>query len=96
MKKMQIVKWVMKPEDTAAVLAALPELAEKSRAEKGNVSYSVFQAVEDPNVLMLYECYASQEALEAHRQSEHYERIVVNQIRPRLAVREVMEVTQIL
>jgi quinol monooxygenase YgiN len=96
MKKMQIVKWVMKQEEAGAVLAMLPELAEKSRAEKGNVSYSVFQAVDDPNVLILYECYANQEALEAHRRAEHYERIAVNQIRPRLAAREVMEVTEIL
>ena len=43
-----------------------------SRQEPGNQRWDVLQDSEDPNVFYLYEAYADEAALEAHRQTPHY------------------------
>jgi hypothetical protein len=65
----------------------LPELAEKTRSEQGNVSYTIYQSESDPNEFPLHEVYVDTAGAEAHRQSEHYQRIVVQEIIPHLEVR---------
>jgi len=95
MKRTIIVKWKIKEPETAGILKLLPELAAKSRNEEGNLSYSIYQSENDPNELFLQEQYTDAAAAEAHKQSEHYQRIVVNQIVPHLAVREVTIVKEL-
>jgi quinol monooxygenase YgiN len=90
-----IVKWKIKEPETIRILKLLPELVEKSRKEKGNVSYTIYQSENDPNELILHEQYTDAAAAEAHKQSEHYQRIVVNQIVPHLAMRDVTPVKQL-
>lgn len=92
MQKVLIVKWVVKESETPRVRALLPELATQTRSEKGNVFYTIYQSEADPNVFVLHECYADETALEAHRRSEHYQRIVAQQIVPHLVSREVIVV----
>ena len=96
MQRMFIAKWVTKEAERPRIQELLPELAEKSRAEKGNVFYTIYQSEADPNVFILHECYADAAAAEGHGQSEHYQRIVVSQITPHLVVREVMVVKHLL
>lgn len=43
-----------------------------SRGEPGNLRFDVLQGTEDPCRFVLYEAFASQEAVEAHRKTPHY------------------------
>jgi quinol monooxygenase YgiN len=96
MEKIVIVRWRIKASETARVLAMLPELAEKSRNEDGNLSYAIYRSEADPNELVLHERYVDAAAAESHRQSEHYQRIVVDGIIPHLDAREVIPVMPLL
>jgi quinol monooxygenase YgiN len=87
-----VVKWKVKPSEIDRVLALLPELAAKTRAEPGNLFYSIFQSESEPGELFLVERYANADAASAHRQSEHYRRIVAGTVAPLLDVREVTSV----
>ncbi len=73
----------------------LPELAEKTRNEEGNLSYTIYQSENDPRELILHEQYVDAAAAETHRQSEHYKGIVLNEIIPHLEVREAVFVKKL-
>ena len=96
MEKIVIAKWKIKESETARILKMLPELAEKTRNEKGNLSYTIYQSENDPRELILHEQYVDAAAAETHRQSEHYKRIGVNEIIPHLEVREVALVKKLI
>jgi quinol monooxygenase YgiN len=95
MKKTIIVKWRIKESQTPRILNRLAELAQRTRSEKGNVSYEIYQSETDPNELILHECSVDGDAAEAHRNSEHYRTIVVDEILPHLEVREVTPVRKL-
>jgi len=40
--------------------------------EPGNIRFDVLQAEDDPSRFMLYEVFESEEAIQAHRESDHY------------------------
>lgn len=96
MEKIIFAKWKITESDTPRIMKMLPELAEKTRSEQGNVSYAIYQSESDPNEFLLHEHYVDAAAEEAHRQSEHYQRIVINEIIPHLEVREVVRVTRLI
>jgi quinol monooxygenase YgiN len=96
MQKELIVKWKIKETETDSILKLLPELAEKTKAEPGNITYNIFQSEGDKNEFILHELYQSEEALEAHKNSAHYQGIVVGQIIPYLELREVLFVKKVL
>lgn len=95
MEKIVIVKWKLKESEAPRILEMLPELAEKTRNEEGNLSYTIYQSESDPRELILHEHYVDAAAAETHRQSQHYKRIVVNEIIPHLEVREVLSVKKL-
>jgi len=96
MEKELIVKWTIKASETSRILSLLPQLAEKTRNEPGNLSYNIYQSADDVNVIFLHERYADQDAVEAHKNSEHYLATVANQIIPHLENREVQLVNKLL
>lgn len=96
MERELIVKWKIRESETSGVLKLLPELAEKTKNEKGNLSYIIYQSENNPNELILHERYKDQDAVEIHKNSEHYQRIVVNEIIPHLEIREVVVVKRLL
>ena len=96
MEKEVIVKWKIQETETAGILKLLPTLAEKTKKEPGNIHYAIYQSENDPNELILHERYVDAEAQEAHRNSEHYQSIVVGKIVPHLEVREVYVVKQLI
>ncbi len=53
-------------------LAVAKELVEKSRAEEGNISYTLNQNIKKPNVLTFIEIWKDKEAIEAHNASAHF------------------------
>lgn len=58
------------------------ELRDASVREPGVVRFEVGRSHEKPNVFALWEVYRDQEALSAHRSTEHFQRLVVDGIRP--------------
>src|ERR1044071_6954402 len=91
MKKQTIhvfAKWQVKEGQLDAVLSLLPELAKESSAETGNLFYFVHQHQSEPNTLLLFEGYRDEAALNAHRNSAHFQAIVTDRIIPLLAGRE--------
>lgn len=95
MEKEIIVKWKIKETETSRILDLLAGLEEKTKGEKGNLSYNIYQSVDDANVLILHERYTDAEAAEAHKNSAHYQEIVVKQIVPYLEIREVSSVKKL-
>ena len=82
------VKWQIKSDSRQTVLNLLPELIEKSSNEKGNLTYKIFQDKSNTNTLLLLEAYSNEESIEEHRQSKHFQDIVIKQIVPLLENRE--------
>ncbi|SEW02594.1 Quinol monooxygenase YgiN [Chryseobacterium wanjuense] len=96
MEKEVIVKWKIEETKIDEILTLLPTLAEETKKEEGNVHYAIYQSETDPNELILHERYRSPEAQEAHRNSKHYQSIVVEKIMPYLIEREVNVVKKII
>ena len=71
------------------VLAIVAEMRPKSLAEPGCLGYEVYRGVDQPHTLLLLEHYSDAAALEAHRQSAHYQTLVVGRALPLLAARQV-------
>jgi len=95
MERELIVKWKIKETETATILDLLPELAEETKKEKGNLAYAIYQSEKDPNEIILHERYVNEEALDTHKNSAHYQTIVAAKIIPHLEVREVLFVKQL-
>ncbi len=79
-----VARWKTTEIALGAVLAHVAALRTQSLAEPGCLGYEAFQSVHDPTTLTLIESYRDQDALEAHRDSAHYQRIVGGQILPLL------------
>ena len=62
----------VKPEHIQAFIAATRANHDGSRTEPGNLRFDVLQSAEEPGRFLLYEAFASQEAVEAHRKTAHY------------------------
>jgi (4S)-4-hydroxy-5-phosphonooxypentane-2,3-dione isomerase len=71
------------------VIEALREMKAMVEAtEPGCARYDVCRGLEDERSVLLYEQYYTQEAFDAHRQTEHFVRIVEQRVLPLLAHRE--------
>ena len=60
------------PEHREAVEQALRLMAQHSRAEAGNLRYDLFMR-DDGQAFDLFELYVDEAAIDAHRQSRHYQ-----------------------
>ncbi len=81
-------KWKVREGQLEKVLSLLPKLAELSRAEEGCLFYHVHQGRSETHTLMLYESYRDEAALDEHRASAHFQKIVVGEILAMLVGRE--------
>ena len=95
MEKELIVKWKIRETETSEILKLLPELAEETKKENGNISYAIYQSESNPNELILHERYVDETAVETHKNSDHYQKIVVDKIIPYLEIREVTIVNKL-
>lgn len=84
-----VVRYMVRPGEIDVVLRLLGEMAAATRAEEANLSYDFFQGVEDPAQIVILERYRDAAGFVAHREYEHFERIGVSQIIPRLAGRAI-------
>jgi quinol monooxygenase YgiN len=85
-----IATYIAKPEAADRVAERLPYLAEVTRQEPGNISYTVSRDLERQNVFTIVEVYQDAEAFAAHRESAHFLSIGKMQIIPMLESREVV------
>lgn len=82
--------WHTQPGQEETVHRLLLQAAAAVREhEPGNLLYLTHQDAADPTHFLVYEQYADQAALEAHRDSAHYQELVVGKIVPLLAQRQV-------
>lgn len=89
--------WTIRPGGTEAVREALAQLAPATREEPGNLYYQPYWDPATPNVLRIFEVYTDQDALDAHGQSAHFRRYVVETAVPELEsrVREIYETVDV-
>ena len=79
MEKMSIrvvARHVVKEGGKEELVAILQELVQKTRLENGCISYSLYESLDDPNVVTMLEEWESKEALDAHIKAEHFTRII--------------------
>lgn len=69
-------------EDSDRIEAMFRELRDASVKEPGVVRFEVGRSEEKPNVFALWEVYRDHDAMNAHRGTEHFQRLVVEGIRP--------------
>ena len=75
------VTWIANGGKEADVAALFRKLEEASRQELGCLMYVVHQHRSDPGRFFIYEQYRDEAALEAHRQSAHFQEYAVNALR---------------
>jgi autoinducer 2-degrading protein len=78
----QMVHFTFAPDDGDKAAAMFRELREKSRGEAGVVTFDVGQSPEHPGIFALWEVYRDQAAFDSHKNTEHFQRLVVNGVRP--------------
>ncbi len=76
------IHFTFPPEDADKAEAMLRELRDASRKEEGVVDYTVARSAEKPNVFALWEVYRDKAAFEAHRETDHFKRLVMDGVRP--------------
>ena len=67
-----VAKMLVKAENVDEFKALAKDLVTKSRAESGNVFYSLNQSVANPGELVFIECWKDQAAIDAHNATEHF------------------------
>lgn len=72
-----IVRMRFAQEDRKEVLEAVKQLAAASRQESGCVSYIPHELAGDSSLVMIYEQYRDEAALEAHRASPHFHKYAI-------------------
>lgn len=66
------VVFIAKNESIAELKALLTTMVEASRAENGCTLYNIYQLIDKPNTFVVVESWATEEALDGHKNSAHY------------------------
>jgi quinol monooxygenase YgiN len=85
--------WKVKEGQIDQVLKLLRTVRDESVKESGNLFYKIHQSNVDPNTLVLFEGYTSEAALTRHRNSSHFQELVLGQIVSLLESREIVLTT---
>jgi quinol monooxygenase YgiN len=87
--------WKVKEGQITSVLNLLSIVQDKSLMENGNLFYKIHQSNSDENTLVLFEGYTNEVAVTEHRNSSHFQELVLGQIVPLLETREIVLTTPI-
>ncbi len=79
-----VARYVVTAGHESTVVRLLRKNAEASRTEPGCLEFSVYQEIDDPRTVLLYERYTSEDAFQAHRQTPHFKDIIEAQVVPLL------------
>ncbi|MCE7054222.1 antibiotic biosynthesis monooxygenase [Algoriphagus sp. AGSA1] len=85
--------WKVKQGEIDKVLDLLKTVRKESLRESGNLFYKIHQSNTDSNTLILFEGYISDTAVEAHRNTAHFQDLVIGKIVPLLEKREIVLTT---
>lgn len=77
------------------VLNLLKTVQEESIKESGNLFYTIQQSNADANTIILFEGYINEAAVEEHRNTSHFKDLLLGEIVPLLASREIVLTTPI-
>ena len=81
------VTWTAKAGNEARVREILEELGEASRAEPGVITYTTHVDPENPREFFIYEKYHDESGLAAHQETDHFQRLVLQEAIPLLEAR---------
>lgn len=77
MSELKIVASIVAKEECKdGVLKAIQKVADKTRMEEGNVSYDLHVNTKKPLVFVLIEVWKSDEAIQIHNESNHFQEFV--------------------
>ena len=71
-----IAHFYIKPEFVEKTESLFKELVEKSRKDKGCISYELFEVQGDTGHMVFIETWKDKSALDAHSKTEHFVRII--------------------
>ncbi len=81
-----VVNWMAEKGKEGKVKDVFAKLASASRQEPGCRQYTVHQHRDNPRHFLVYEVYDNDAALQAHRDSQHFQQYAVKDL-PALGVR---------
>jgi len=82
--------WKVKEGQIENVLNLLRIVHDESVKENGNLFYKIHQSNSDANTLVLFEGYTNEAAIAEHRNSAHFQDVVLGRIVPLLQEREIV------
>jgi quinol monooxygenase YgiN len=82
-----IARHTIAPGNEDQVYDLLPHLIAGARSEPGNLAFDAYPALDDRSNYVLLERYVSREAFAEHRETAHFNEIMVGKILPLLANR---------
>jgi len=84
-----VARYRVKEGNFDTVIQALEEMAPLvAELEPDCSHYAINRSREDPNVILLYECYSNMEASDFHRKTPHFKKIIEGRVAPLLDSRE--------
>jgi len=83
-----VAKLMCKTGHADTVADAFREMASLSMAEVGCFNYLVSQAQDNPHQFLIYEEYQDESALQEHKESAHFKRIVEGRVLPLIEQRD--------
>ena len=75
-----IATWVAKEGEEDTVAGILRVNAQATQAEPGCREFTVWRESGEPRTFVLYEVYDDEAAFQAHRESEHFKRYVLDDV----------------
>lgn len=69
-----VAKFLIKKEKVDEVKSITKELIDQTREEDGNLSYELYQDIDNPQIFSFIEEWQSKEALEAHMGTDHFKK----------------------
>ncbi|NNN12047.1 MAG: antibiotic biosynthesis monooxygenase [Acidimicrobiaceae bacterium] len=84
-----IARWVADEGKDGELESLLGQLAVASRSEKGCIAYQPLRHKEEKNVFAICEQYVDEDAFEDHKNSSHFQELVIARALPLLAERQV-------
>lgn len=71
-KKTIVARMTVQAGKEKEFITAAQPLINGTRAEEGNLSYNLYQSIENPASFIFYEEYQNEQAMESHAASSHF------------------------
>ena len=71
-----VVEEYIKEGQKDAFVAHMRELIRLTKEEEGCIAYDLYEALDDPDEVVMVEIWENKEALDNHMQTEHFQKMV--------------------